>query len=370
MHFQQVFTDFQQTTCWWHTLTDLLGAPWLQNLILAVTAAIGLYTLGASSRQERRRATVDVLLELLHDKEFLETRAKVKALIDAGLNIPQLLSTEGLNNRRLILSILSRYEFMASGLREGAFDEGIYERMYYTTIITDWANLQAFIYALRKQRNLQTPYQELEQLVLRWQKHPLKPYSEFPTKLSQLVSRIKSYFNLPTKVSRTVSLTVTAPENSTFALSALPSSASVAPGSSANSTITTAPRGAFDSSVALTASGQPTGVTVTFSPVTVAAPGSGTSTMTMAVAPTAPPGTYSITVTGEPGGGPEGGPGVGPAGNPQTSPAQAAPANVDASAPAQTGLNPAAPLAPNHPAEQLTSNQGEPLTPEKKTDPA
>jgi hypothetical protein len=179
MHFQPVFgIDFLQTTCWWNTLRELLGAPWLQNLILAVTAAIGLWTLGASSRQERRRATVDVLLATLDDKDSLDTRIKVKALIEAGLDIPVLLSKEGGANRRLILSILSRYEFMAAGLREGAFDEPIYQRMYYTNIIDDWDNLEAFIVALRIQRKTQTPFQELQQLVLRWKKHPLKAYSE------------------------------------------------------------------------------------------------------------------------------------------------------------------------------------------------
>jgi hypothetical protein len=378
MHFQQVFVDFPQGTFWWNTLTDLLGAPWLQNLILAVTAAIGLYTLGASSRQERRRATVDVLLELLDDKEFLETRTKVKALIDNGLDIPALLSKEGIENRRLVLSILSRYEFMASGLREGAFDEGVYKRMYYTNVLNDWANLEAFVIALRIDRHVQTPYQELQQLIQRWKKHPLKPYSKWPPnfyetvsliksnfksyfnkwlkKISQSVSLIKSYFSHPptpsppllTKVSRTVSLNVAAPESPTFTMSASPTSAAVALGDSAESTITTAPKGAFDSEVALTASGQPAGVTVTFSPASVAAPGSGTSTMTMAVAPTAPPGTYSIKVTGDAAGSEAGSDPGGEAGvAPQASPTQAQPANGDAAAPGQTGLTPAEPPAPD-----------------------
>jgi hypothetical protein len=52
----------------------------------------------------------------------------------------------------------------------------------------------------------------------------------------------------------------------------------------------------------LTASGQPTGVTVSFNPTSIAAPGSGTSTMTMAVASTTATGTYTITVTGTGGG--------------------------------------------------------------------
>ena len=47
----------------------------------------------------------------------------------------------------------------------------------------------------------------------------------------------------------------------------------------------------------LTASGQPTGVTISFNPSTVTG-GSGTSTMGISVASTTTPGTYPITVTG------------------------------------------------------------------------
>jgi subtilase family serine protease len=81
-----------------------------------------------------------------------------------------------------------------------------------------------------------------------------------------------------------------------FSLSASPSSVSVVQGSSGTSTITSAVTGGFDSAIALTASGQPTGVTVSFSPASIT--GAGTSTMTLTVASTAATGTYSITVTG------------------------------------------------------------------------
>jgi kumamolisin len=87
-----------------------------------------------------------------------------------------------------------------------------------------------------------------------------------------------------------------------FAISASPTSVSVAQGSNGSSTITTTVSGGFSSAVALTASGQPTGVTVTFSPTSIAAPGSGSSTASIAVASTTVAGTYTITITGTGGG--------------------------------------------------------------------
>ena len=85
-----------------------------------------------------------------------------------------------------------------------------------------------------------------------------------------------------------------------FTLSASPASVSVALGNNGASTITTAVSGGFSSAIALSASSQPAGVTVTFSPTSIT--GAGTSTMTLAVASTTTPGTYPITVTGIGGG--------------------------------------------------------------------
>jgi hypothetical protein len=92
MHFQRfAWMDLHQAYSWWHLLLDILGTPWIQNLILALTAVIGILTFRSSSHQERRRATVDVLLHTLDDAEFQKARTQVLALIKSGLDIPYLL---------------------------------------------------------------------------------------------------------------------------------------------------------------------------------------------------------------------------------------------------------------------------------------
>jgi len=96
----------------------------------------------------------------------------------------------------------------------------------------------------------------------------------------------------------TVTLTVTASATPNFTISASPTSVSVAPGNNGTSTITTTVSGGFNSAIVLSASGQPSGVTVSFNPTSIAAPGSGTSTMTVAVSPNTAIGVYPITVTG------------------------------------------------------------------------
>ena len=93
--------------------------------------------------------------------------------------------------------------------------------------------------------------------------------------------------------------TATSPD---FSISAAPSSTSIVQGGAGNVTVTTAVSGGFNNAVALSASGQPAGVTVAFSPASIAAPGAGSSTMTITVGSSTAVGTYTITVTGTGGG--------------------------------------------------------------------
>ena len=81
-----------------------------------------------------------------------------------------------------------------------------------------------------------------------------------------------------------------------FFLAASPPSSLVAQGSSGTFTITSTATGGFSSPINLSASGQPTGVTVSFSPASISA--AGTSTMTMTVGSSTATGNYAITVTG------------------------------------------------------------------------
>jgi len=100
----------------------------------------------------------------------------------------------------------------------------------------------------------------------------------------------------------TVSLTVSTGSTPSFTLTPNPSSVTVQAGSSGTSTITAAISGGFDSAIALSASGMPTGVTASFVPTSIAAPGSGSSTLTLAASSSAAAGTYTINVTGSGGG--------------------------------------------------------------------
>ncbi|MFC5907768.1 carbohydrate binding domain-containing protein [Streptacidiphilus monticola] len=81
-----------------------------------------------------------------------------------------------------------------------------------------------------------------------------------------------------------------------FSLGLSPASASVAQGGSATATVSTAVTSGSAQSVALSASGAPSGVTLSFSPASVTAGGS--ATLTATASSSAAAGSYPITVTG------------------------------------------------------------------------
>jgi subtilase family serine protease len=100
----------------------------------------------------------------------------------------------------------------------------------------------------------------------------------------------------------TVSLTVTSGVSAGFTISASPTSITVARNASGTATITTAVSGGFNSAISLSASGQGNAQTVTFSPSSIAAPGSGQSTMTVKVGRNGSTGNHTITITATGGG--------------------------------------------------------------------
>jgi subtilase family serine protease len=98
----------------------------------------------------------------------------------------------------------------------------------------------------------------------------------------------------------TVALTVSATATPNFTIGASPASVTVTQGANGTSTITITSTGGFSSATTLSATGLPTGVTAAFStnPVTPAANGSATSTLTLTASSSATVGAATVTITG------------------------------------------------------------------------
>ena len=102
-------------------------------------------------------------------------------------------------------------------------------------------------------------------------------------------------------LTRTASLALTVPAP-TFTLTPGGTNLIVTAGGSIPVTFTTAAQNGFKSAVALSVTGLPSGVTATFTPPSIASPGSGSSTLKLSATSTATVGTASLTVTATGGG--------------------------------------------------------------------
>jgi hypothetical protein len=103
-------------------------------------------------------------------------------------------------------------------------------------------------------------------------------------------------------ITRTAPLTVTITPPPTYTLTASPGSLAVLAGQQGTINLTSSGNSSFNAAVALSAAGLPVGVTAGFSPASIGAPGSGSSSLTLAASSSTAPGAYALTTTGLGGG--------------------------------------------------------------------
>lgn len=133
----------------------------------AINASVSLKQLVvANTKQGKRRATVDVVLE--------HARALVTKLHESGVkNISKYVKDPECDQYKAILLVLNTHEFVACGIREGAFDEDAYKRLRFSTLLKDWDILCASAMEIRQIRQSPTLFQDFQWLNERWQKERL-----------------------------------------------------------------------------------------------------------------------------------------------------------------------------------------------------
>ncbi|WP_143218046.1 DUF4760 domain-containing protein [Acinetobacter indicus] len=124
-----------------------------------------------SEKKARQRATIDLALHEKSDPAYLECKKKFLELRnDKTINITTYACDVNKHSEqnRIIFAYLDHYEFLATGISEGALDGEIYKKMRRSSVIKDWDAVQPYVYELRKQRNNNKIYCEFEDLVKDW----------------------------------------------------------------------------------------------------------------------------------------------------------------------------------------------------------
>lgn len=151
---------------------------WIQTIAIsasAIFAGVQLKSLKSQNinteLQWKQRATIDAVMSDRKDGGLIQSRRLYAKMKSEKENFDALGSRPLLDNEEknhAILDILNNYEFMASGIKEGAFDEEIYKRMKCSLIIQDWEVLDIYIQALRKREKRPKLFCEFEWLAKKW----------------------------------------------------------------------------------------------------------------------------------------------------------------------------------------------------------
>jgi hypothetical protein len=117
------------------------------------------------------------VLSQLEDAALIEKRRVLRLLVETNTDLPSILDKPVIPTvppeRQAIITILNTHKFMASGVRDRAFEERTYKRLFYTNVINDWRHLRAFVDKYRTKGG-RTNYQDFQWLAERWAKNPLK----------------------------------------------------------------------------------------------------------------------------------------------------------------------------------------------------
>lgn len=124
-----------------------------------------------NEKKARQRATIDLALHEKSDPTYLKCKDEFLTLRNnTNINITTYACNiqQHSNENKIIFAYLDHYEFLSTGVSEGALDGEIYKKMRRTSVIKDWDAVQPYVYELRKQRNNNKIYCELEDLVKSW----------------------------------------------------------------------------------------------------------------------------------------------------------------------------------------------------------
>ena len=149
---------------------------WIQTSILCLSVIVAVVVIWHNGRIARRRATVDMIINEQRDTEYNKHFRRIMQLLTNGKRLIDLAEPQESDSEDLISVrfILNRLEFIAQGIRQGAFEEQIYKDLTYSDVMWLWKEVRPLVEEIRRKRNVQTYYQELEWLATRWKENPIK----------------------------------------------------------------------------------------------------------------------------------------------------------------------------------------------------
>lgn len=153
---------------------------WVQTGALVLSALAAVAVIYFNGRQARKRATIDLMLHQKNNQQLLADTRKVWELAEQNGTFAALAKDTKSEECSHILRVLNGYEFVALGIRKRAFDENIYKMSQFSNVMKVWKASDGFIREIRSREDKPTLFQELEWLILRWEKNPIHKVTDHP----------------------------------------------------------------------------------------------------------------------------------------------------------------------------------------------
>jgi hypothetical protein len=149
---------------------------WVPTGAVILSAIAAVYVIYLNGKRERRRTTIDLVIATEQDKVYKEKYASISKLIINDVCLVDYarfidIEHEKLNNIRYVLN---RLEFIASGIRNKAFDEKIYKEYNRTNLLKIWKAVAPLVAEIRRRKGVFTYYQEIEWLSNKWENKKVK----------------------------------------------------------------------------------------------------------------------------------------------------------------------------------------------------
>tara|TARA_R110002020_G_scaffold424811_1_gene634063 strand:- start:655 stop:1347 length:693 start_codon:yes stop_codon:yes gene_type:complete len=171
------------------------------SLLLALIAFAGLLltsraikltsdSIKANTLSSRHQSTIQLVMDVNKDVRLQDTKNLIFMKAERGeltdyylalcketdcLSNPDQQDTIQKNEKLKddIHYVLNRYEFIALGIRRGAFDGELYKELNCSNFNKLWKFTKPLIMEIRNRQKIETIYQEIEWLYKSWQKNPI-----------------------------------------------------------------------------------------------------------------------------------------------------------------------------------------------------
>lgn len=147
---------------------------WIQTgaLFLSVLAAVAV--IYYNGKQGRTKALIDLLIDQKTDEKLMAATEVVFGMQRRGEQLSLHLGNGETHEFKCILAVLNSYEFIAVGIRLGAFNENVYKEMQCSNLLKLWDAVNGFVAELRRKVGKDTLFQDFERLAIRWKNKPIQ----------------------------------------------------------------------------------------------------------------------------------------------------------------------------------------------------